>query len=40
MHGYQSVGAPQTMPMRAADATPVFLKQGYAVAQSEYASQG
>ncbi|MDE2309038.1 MAG: hypothetical protein KGJ97_12210 [Xanthomonadaceae bacterium] len=40
MHGYQPVGAPHTAPMRAADATPVFLKQGYAVAQSEYASQG
>lgn len=40
MHGYQPVGAPQTTPMRAAEATPVFLKQGYAVAQSEYASQG
>ena len=40
MHGYQPVGAPQTTPMRAADATPIFLEQGYAVAQSEYASQG
>ena len=40
MHGYQPVGAPQATPMRAAEATPVFLKQGYAVAQSEYASQG
>jgi Predicted peptidase len=40
MHGYQPVGAPRTTPMAAADATPVFLKQGYAVAQSEYASQG
>jgi len=40
MHGYQPVGAPQTTPMKAADATPVFLEQGYAVAQSEYASQG
>ena len=40
MHGYQPVGMPRTTPMSAADATPVFLKQGYAVAQSEFASQG
>jgi hypothetical protein len=40
MHGYQPVGAPQKTPMSAADATPVFLKLGYAVAQSEFASQG
>ncbi len=40
MHGYQPVGAPQATPMKAAEATPVFLKQGYAVAQSQYASQG
>ena len=40
LHGYQPVGAPRSTPMRAADATPVFLKQGYAVAQSDYASQG
>jgi pimeloyl-ACP methyl ester carboxylesterase len=40
MHGYQPVGAPQSAPMRAADATPLFLAQGYAVAQSQYASQG
>jgi hypothetical protein len=40
MHGYQPVGAPRATPMAAADATPVFLRQGYAVAQSEYASQG
>lgn len=40
MHGYQPVGAPRPTPMTAADATPIFLKQGYAVAQSEYASQG
>jgi pimeloyl-ACP methyl ester carboxylesterase len=40
MHGYQPVGAPIKTPMTAADATPVFLKLGYAVAQSEYASQG
>ena len=40
MHGYQPVGAPIKTPMTAADVTPVFLKKGYAVAQSEYASQG
>jgi len=40
MHGYQPVGAPIKTPMVAADSTPVFLKKGYAVAQSQYASQG
>ncbi|WP_077512080.1 hypothetical protein [Rhodanobacter sp. B05] len=40
MHGYQPVGAPIKTPMTAADATPDFLKLGYAVAQSQYASQG
>jgi len=40
MHGYQPAGAPPATPMTAAEATPVFLSQGYAVAQSGYASQG
>jgi pimeloyl-ACP methyl ester carboxylesterase len=40
MHGYQPAGAPQATPMKAADATSIFLGQGYAVAQSQYASQG
>ncbi|NID05399.1 hypothetical protein HBF26_10900 [Luteibacter jiangsuensis] len=40
MHGYQPVGAPITTPMTPADPTPVFLKKGFAVAQSQYASQG
>ena len=40
MHGYQPVGAPITTPMTAADSTPVFLKKGFAVAQSQFASQG
>ena len=40
MHGYQPVGAPQTTPMKAANETPIFLKQGYSVAQSEFTSQG
>jgi pimeloyl-ACP methyl ester carboxylesterase len=40
MHGYQPVGAPIKSTMTPADVTPLFLKQGYAVAQSQYASQG
>lgn len=40
LHGYQPVGAPTTTPMTPADPTPVFLKKGYAVAQSQFASQG
>ncbi|GLQ99430.1 hypothetical protein GCM10007863_38500 [Dyella mobilis] len=40
MHGYQPVGAPIKNPMRAADATSNFLGLGYAVAQSQYSSQG
>ncbi|MBE1161123.1 hypothetical protein IGX34_12055 [Dyella sp. 7MK23] len=40
MHGYQPVGAKITTPMRAAEPTSVLLKLGYAVAQSQYASQG
>lgn len=40
MHGYQPAGAPIKTPMTAADATPDFLKLGYAVAQSQYTSQG
>ncbi len=40
MHGYEPVGAPRMSPMRGADTTSTFLKQGYAVAQSEYATQG
>jgi len=40
MHGYQPVGVPIKSPMTPADVTPIFLKQGYAVAQSQYASQG
>lgn len=40
LHGYQPAGTPRPMPMKAADATSIFLKQGYAVAQSDYASQG
>lgn len=40
MHGYQPLGATRTTPMKAAEATPVFLKQGYAVAQSNFVSQG
>ncbi|UPG89464.1 hypothetical protein L2Y96_19020 [Luteibacter aegosomaticola] len=40
MHGYQPVGAPVSTPMTPADATPWLLKKGFAVAQSQYASQG
>jgi poly(3-hydroxybutyrate) depolymerase len=40
VHGYQPVGAPVSTPMTAADSTPVLLKKGFAVAQSQYASQG
>ncbi|KAF1006200.1 MAG: hypothetical protein GAK28_02818 [Luteibacter sp.] len=40
LHGYQPVGAPISTPMTAADSTDVFLKKGFAVAQSQYASQG
>lgn len=40
MHGYQPTGTPRSTPMKPAGATHVFLKQGYAVAQSNYASQG
>jgi hypothetical protein len=40
MHGYEPAGAPRATPMKPADETAIFLKQGYAVAQSDYASQG
>jgi pimeloyl-ACP methyl ester carboxylesterase len=40
MHGYQPAGAPIKTPMKADIKTSLFLKQGYAVAQSQYASQG
>lgn len=40
MHGYQPQGTPRATPMKRDDATQVFLQQGYAVAQSGYASQG
>jgi pimeloyl-ACP methyl ester carboxylesterase len=40
MHGYQPVGAPIKTPMKGADSTVDFLKLGYAVAQSQYTSQG
>lgn len=40
MHGYQPVGAPVSSPMTAADTTPVFLNKGFAVAQSQFSSQG
>lgn len=40
MHGYEPAGAPRATPMKPGNETDIFLKQGYAVAQSDYASQG
>jgi hypothetical protein len=40
MHGYEPVFSQRKVPMTPADATHIFLDQGYAVAQSEYASKG
>lgn len=40
MHGYEPKGAPRATPMKAANETDIFLKRGYAVAQSDYVSQG
>src|SRR6185312_13217379 len=40
MHGYVPARAPRATPMKPADEAAIFLKQGYAVAQSAYASQG
>lgn len=40
MHGYEPAGAPRATPMKPANETAIFLKQGYAVAQSDYTSQG
>ena len=40
MHGYEPVFSERKVPMTPADSTHVFLDQGYAVAQSEYASKG
>lgn len=38
--GFEPPGAPRTAPMPPNEATPVFLSDGYAVAQSGYSSQG
>lgn len=40
MHGYEPVFSQRKLPMTPADTTHVFLEQGYAVAQSAYASKG
>lgn len=40
MHGYEPVGAPRSTPMKAGNETDIFLRQGFAVAQSAYVSQG
>lgn len=40
MHGYEPAFSQRKTPMQPADATHIFLEQGYAVAQSEYASKG
>lgn len=40
VHGFEPVGVPRTSPWPANEATPVFLSQGYAVAQSGFATQG
>lgn len=40
MHGYEPVFSRRKVPMAPADETHIFLKRGYAVAQSEYASKG
>ena len=40
MHCDQPVGGPRPTPMKAADETSMFLEQGDAVAQRDYASQG
>lgn len=40
LHGYEPKGVPRAAPWPQNDATAVFLTEGYAVAQSAYASQG
>lgn len=40
MHGYEPKGSPRATPMKPWEPTQLFLTQGYAVAQSDYASQG
>ena len=40
LHGYEPKGVPRETPWPQNEDTPVFLADGYAVAQSAYASQG
>jgi pimeloyl-ACP methyl ester carboxylesterase len=40
LHGYEPKGVPRETPWPQNEGTPVFLADGYAVAQSAYASQG
>ena len=40
LHGYEPKGVPRASPWPQNEATPVFLSQGYAVAESAYSSQG
>lgn len=40
LHGYEPAGFPRATPWPQNEATPVFLSQGFAVAESAYSSQG
>ncbi|MEN1930210.1 hypothetical protein WCE37_14640 [Luteimonas sp. MJ250] len=40
LHGYEPRGVPRESPWPQNDASPIFLSQGYAVAESAYTSQG
>lgn len=40
LHGYEPKGVPRESPWPQNDASPIFLSQGYAVAESAYTSQG
>ena len=40
LHGYEPKGVPRESPWPQNEASPIFLSQGYAVAESAYSSQG
>lgn len=40
LHGYEPKGVPRESPWPQNEASPIFLSQGYAVAESAYTSQG